>query len=57
MAEENAEHTESIENGEHEYNVEDVDAMVNALVELLVAKKVITEKEFSDVLDTYYEEE
>lgn len=51
------ENTEKTENEEQEYNVEDVDAMINALVELLVAKKIVTEKEFSDVLDTYYEEE
>lgn len=42
---------------EEEYDVADVDASVNALIELLIKKKLITTEEFQEVLDTYYEEE
>ena len=42
---------------EDEYDIADVDASINALVELLIKKKLITSEEFQEVLDSYYEEE
>jgi mannitol/fructose-specific phosphotransferase system IIA component (Ntr-type) len=40
-----------------EDQIASVDATISALVDVLVKKGIITEKEFEQQLDTYYEEE
>ena len=37
--------------------VEDNDSMINALIDLLIQKGVISQEEFDNKVDSYYEEE